>query len=264
MRRAPRGKTRTLEHEKVDRGARILCLVSSVWILSACVSPAARNAFERYAESRVGMPASALDARVECSERADGYGCFRTDPRNCKVWFTVDHASDMITAWRYEEPRETVGSIPASSPILHRAPTAVGDRRNSARRTSWRASTGTLGVRIRKGMSHFVRKEIGIRGVLFGGCLCLMLGSCANTQYELNTPPNYDDLIGKKFSKSIFKGRQIYAVVRETGALEELENRRSDGCILVFGVRKSDDVIEYWRVDSGAGSCFTRGRALNR
>ncbi|MBI5753072.1 MAG: hypothetical protein HZA59_13160 [Hydrogenophilales bacterium] len=94
--------------------------------------------------------------------------------------------------------------------------------------------------------------------------MCLILGSCANAQYELNTPPNYDDLIGKKFSQSILKGRQVYAVVRETSTLEEFENRRSDGCILVFGVRKSDDVIEYWRVDSGTGTCFTRERALNR
>lgn len=113
-------------------------------------------------------------------------------------------------------------------------------------------------------MSLFRRNANGLRGTLIGGCLCLILGSCANAQYELNTPPNYDDLIGRKFSESIFKGRQVYAVVRETSALEELENRRSDGCILVFGVRKSDDVIEYWRVDSGAGTCFTRERVLNR
>jgi hypothetical protein len=113
-------------------------------------------------------------------------------------------------------------------------------------------------------MSLFKRNANGLRAALVGGCLCLILSSCANAQYELNTPPNYDGLIGKKFSESIFKGRQVYAVVRQTSTLEELENRRSDGCILVFGVRKSDDVIEYWRVDSGAGTCFTRERALNR
>jgi hypothetical protein len=57
--------------------------------------------------------------------------------------------------------------------------------------------------------------------------------------------------------------RQVYKVVRETNAVEELESRRSDGCILIFGVRKSDDIIEYWRVDSGAGTCFYSKKALN-
>ena len=76
-------------------------------------------------------------------------------------------------------------------------------------------------------------------------------------------PPNYNNLIGKNFSESIFKGRQVYKVVRETDSLEELENRRSDGCILVFGVRKKDDIIVFWRVDSGSGTCKVGKEPLN-
>ena len=76
-------------------------------------------------------------------------------------------------------------------------------------------------------------------------------------------PPNYNNLIGNKFSESIFKGRQVYKVVRETDSLEELENRRSDGCILVFGVRKKDDIIVFWRVDSGSGTCKVGKEPLN-
>ena len=68
-------------------------------------------------------------------------------------------------------------------------------------------------------------------------------------------PSNYDRLIGKSFSASIFKGRQVFKVVRETELVEELENRRLDGCILIFGVRKKDDIIEYWRIDSPPGTC---------
>jgi len=102
------------------------------------------------------------------------------------------------------------------------------------------------------------------RHFIFGSGLCLILISCASAQYDVTQPPDYDNLVGKNFSESIFKGRQVYKKVRETDTLEELENRRSDGCILVFGVRKIDDVIEYWRVDSGAGTCLTRGKALNR
>jgi hypothetical protein len=75
--------------------------------------------------------------------------------------------------------------------------------------------------------------------------------------------PNYDHLIGKNFSDSIFKGRQVFKVIRETDSLEELENRRSDGCILVFGVRKKDNAIEYWRVDSGHETCKVSTHPFN-
>ena len=95
-------------------------------------------------------------------------------------------------------------------------------------------------------------------------CLGVFLSACANDPYSLSEPPNYDGLVGKHFSESIFRGREVYRAVREIGAVEELESRRSDGCILVFGVRKADDIIEYWRVDSGAGTCLVRKQPLNR
>ena len=90
------------------------------------------------------------------------------------------------------------------------------------------------------------------------------LVSCSMAQYEMMAAPDYDHLVGKSFSESIYLGRQDYKVIRKTPTLEELEKRRSDGCILVFGVRKKDDVIEYWRIDSGVGSCPTRKAPLNR
>lgn len=86
---------------------------------------------------------------------------------------------------------------------------------------------------------------------------------CMSASSDVMELPNYNHLIGKKFSESIFKGRQVYKVVRETSLVEELENRRSDGCILVYGVRKKDDIIEYWRVDSGAGTCKVGKTSLN-
>ena len=97
-----------------------------------------------------------------------------------------------------------------------------------------------------------------------GVLLCATLVSCSMAQYEMMAAPNYDHLVGKSFFESIYLGRQDYKVIRKTPVLEELEKRRSDGCILVFGVRKKDDVIEYWRIDSGVGSCPTRKAPLNR
>lgn len=102
-----------------------------------------------------------------------------------------------------------------------------------------------------------------LRHSILGTCLWLILTSCSSAQYDVTQPPDYDNLIGKKFSEAVFKGRQVYKKIGETDVLEELENRRSDGCILVFGVRKMDDVIEYWRVDSGPGTCLTSRKSLN-
>lgn len=101
------------------------------------------------------------------------------------------------------------------------------------------------------------------RDLILVGCMCLALPSCASARQDVMVPPDYDSLIGKSFSASIYKGRQVYKVIRETDTLEELENRRSDGCILVFGVRKNDDVIQYWRVDSGVGTCAVGKNPLN-
>jgi hypothetical protein len=93
-------------------------------------------------------------------------------------------------------------------------------------------------------------------------CLCLSVYACSFGGYELDQPPDYDYMVGRKFSEAIYLGRRGWTVIPKTDALEELENRRSDGCILVFGVRKKDDIIMYWRVDSGIGSCYTRRKPL--
>ena len=91
-----------------------------------------------------------------------------------------------------------------------------------------------------------------------------LLAACTVARQEVMELPNYDRLIGKKFSESVFMGRRIFKVIRDTAVLEELENRRSDGCILVFGVRKKDDVIEFWRIDSGVNTCKVTKNPINR
>jgi hypothetical protein len=91
-----------------------------------------------------------------------------------------------------------------------------------------------------------------------------LLGGCAIDDYRVVHEPNYDHLIGKRFSDVIYKGPKVYRVVRESDTVREFENRRSDGCIFVFGVRKKDEAIEYWRVDSGPGTCLERKKPLNR
>jgi hypothetical protein len=67
---------------------------------------------------------------------------------------------------------------------------------------------------------------------------------------------NYDELVGKKFSESIFNGRLGFDVIFETDYLEELRNTRRDGCQITFGVVKSTDIIKYWRIDSEPGTCL--------
>jgi len=95
---------------------------------------------------------------------------------------------------------------------------------------------------------------------------CVVLSACADPYYFSNViqSPNYDYLVGKSFSESIFQGRKLYSKIRDIDGIEELEHRRPDRCVLVFGVRKTDDAILYWRIDSGPGSCPTRDQPLNR
>jgi len=99
-------------------------------------------------------------------------------------------------------------------------------------------------------------------------CACLFLiatlNACAvDDDYLLTQPPNYDHLINKNFSDSIFKGRQVFKKVRETELIEELKHRRRDGCILVFGVQKDNDIIKCWRVGSGPGTCYLPRKSIN-
>lgn len=76
--------------------------------------------------------------------------------------------------------------------------------------------------------------------------------------------PNYDHLIGKNFSSAIFQGRMGFRVISETEIVEELEERRGDGCSTKFKVRKSDDVIIFWKVEPSPASCKVHTVPLNR
>jgi hypothetical protein len=105
-----------------------------------------------------------------------------------------------------------------------------------------------------------------IRGkYFFVSLLFLMAAGCVNfDDYAVIHPPQYDHLIGKKFKESIFYWKTSYEVVREVNEIAEFQKTgRKDGCILIFGVRKSDDIIQYWRVDSGIGTCLERKKSLN-
>ena len=94
--------------------------------------------------------------------------------------------------------------------------------------------------------------------------MVLLIVSCAGEQNLRLHPPDYDHLIGRRFSDVIYKGRQVYRVVRESDSIEELENRTTYGCVLVLGVRKADDLIAYWRVDSAPDRCKVPKEPLNR
>ena len=102
-------------------------------------------------------------------------------------------------------------------------------------------------------------KSYSVRGWAHLICVVALTAALAACTFARNDvpleEPNYDNLVGKKFSESVFRGRQVFKIIRVDEVMEELEKRRSDGCILVFGVRKKDDVIAFWRVDSGAGTC---------
>ena len=78
------------------------------YLVAACASQGAKDAFERYASSRVGrLPSDAFkDLHLECGERSGEFGCLRTDFRDCEVWYVVDQGSGRIVSWRYEGKRE--------------------------------------------------------------------------------------------------------------------------------------------------------------
>jgi hypothetical protein len=100
------------------------------------------------------------------------------------------------------------------------------------------------------------------KNVLTGFLLFLALG-CVNTDdYAKIHKPQYDHIVGKKFKESIYEAKNSFERVREVdGIVELMKTGRTDGCVLIFGVRKTDDVIQYWRVDSGAGTCLERKKS---
>lgn len=100
-------------------------------------------------------------------------------------------------------------------------------------------------------------------------CFLVVVTACSSAPSEEWVNPNFDDFVGRTYSDAVLKGQPVDRSrlrVRETDLHEELATRRSDGCVLVFGVRRVDDVIDYWRVDSGPNTCkvSTRTRHTNQ
>lgn len=91
--------------------------------------------------------------------------------------------------------------------------------------------------------------------------MMLTLCACANEPMEI---PNYDRLIGKKFTDVIQPVARLgFRTIGETSEFEELENKRSDGCSTIFGVRKSDGVIAYWRISPSPEACKVTRKPVN-
>ena len=97
--------------------------------------------------------------------------------------------------------------------------------------------------------------------------LSMFLMSCESYGPGELISPNYDHLIGKIFSQSFFKGRQAFSIIEESEAIQVFQDRsRANGCLLTFGVSRADDVIRFWRIDSGPDTCkvLTRTSHLNQ
>ena len=93
----------------------------------------------------------------------------------------------------------------------------------------------------------------------------LAVAACAGDQYALAHTPNYDHLIGKRFSEAIPPpGNTGFKRVSESAEVEEVADRRPDGCTTTFGVRKADGTIAYWRVAPSPEQCKVRHEPLNR
>lgn len=94
----------------------------------------------------------------------------------------------------------------------------------------------------------------------------LPTSACVNGRSEEWVDANHDYMMGKTFSVDYLKGRladRPKLKIRETELHEEFKVRFSDGCLLIYGVLKSNDVIEYWRVDSGPGTCKVTTRRMH-
>jgi hypothetical protein len=86
-----------------------------------------------------------------------------------------------------------------------------------------------------------------------------MLIGCAGPDIA----PNYDHLIGKKFSHVIHLSKSIFQRNNETDFFEELYIFGRNECKTIYGVRKSDDVIIYWRVEPSPEACKIRARTIS-
>lgn len=92
----------------------------------------------------------------------------------------------------------------------------------------------------------------------------LFLGACASADYWLTEIPNYDYLVGRKFTEAISPVAQRgFKKTLDASDHEEVEDKRPDGCSTIFGIRKADGVITYWRVLPSPSACKVARKALN-
>lgn len=92
----------------------------------------------------------------------------------------------------------------------------------------------------------------------------LLVGACASEDYWPTEVPNYDHLVGKKYVEVISPVAQRgFKKTQENSEYEEVEDKRPDGCSTIFGVRKADGVIAYWRVLANSDACKVSRKAFN-
>lgn len=92
----------------------------------------------------------------------------------------------------------------------------------------------------------------------------LLLGGCASEYYWPTEVPNYDHLVGKKFTDVISQVAQRgFKKTMDAPDHEEVEDKRSDGCSTVFGIRKPDGIITYWLVLPSPSVCKVARKAFN-
>jgi hypothetical protein len=102
------------------------------------------------------------------------------------------------------------------------------------------------------------------RVTLIAVTIGLSLAACASDDYRLTEIPNYDHLVGKKYIEVIPYAAQLgFKKTLDAPDHEEVEDKRPDGCSTIFGIRKADGVITYWRVLPSPNACKVARKALN-
>jgi hypothetical protein len=77
--------------------------------------------------------------------------------------------------------------------------------------------------------------------------VCIFLVGCAAPKDEELGDVNFDHLIGQKPSVALPNGRRPFNSINVNDSIEELVPGSLGPCAVMFGVRKSDDTIVYWK-----------------
>lgn len=85
--------------------------------------------------------------------------------------------------------------------------------------------------------------------------ICLLISCAGNEPDAYSAIPNYDQLLGRKYSDVIYLGRAGAQTIHEDTEFETLEKKRADGCATAFTVRKKDDVIVAWAITPSPALC---------